>query len=71
MTFLDSFILKYLKLRRGKVQDYSLPYLVLQSLIKKYYECMITNKTQRAYEISIDIVEMALILQDLANKDKK
>lgn len=67
MTFLDNFILKYLKLRRGKVKDYSLPYLVLQSLIKKYYECMITNKTYRAYEIATDMVEMAQVLQEIAN----
>ena len=67
MTFLDSFILKYLKLRRSKVKDYSLPYLVLQSLTKKYHDSMITQNTHRAYEIAVDMVEMAQVLQEIAN----
>ena len=67
MTFLDSFILKYLKLRRNKVKDYSLPYLVLQSLTKKYHDSMINQNSHRAYEIAVDMVEMAQVLQEIAN----
>jgi len=68
MSYLDNFILKYLKLRRNKVKDYSLPYLVLQSLTKKYHDSMITQNTHRAYEIAVDMVEMAQVLQEIANE---
>jgi len=68
MTFLDNFILKYLKLRRNKVKDYSLPYLVLQSLTKKYHDSMINQNSHRAYEIAVDMVEMAQVLQEIANE---
>ena len=67
MSYLDNFILKYLKLRRNKVKDYSLPYLVLQSLTKKYHDSMINQNSHRAYEIAIDMVEMAQVLQEIAN----
>jgi hypothetical protein len=67
MSYLDNFILKYLKLRKNKVKDYSLPYLVLQSLIKKYHDSMINQNSHRAYEIAVDMVEMAQVLQEIAN----
>jgi len=67
MSYLDNFILKYLKLRRNKVKDYSLPYLVLQSLTKKYHDSMINQNSHRAYEIAVDMVEMAQVLQEIAN----
>jgi len=67
MSYLDNFILKYLKLRKNKVKDYSLPYLVLQSLTKKYHDSMINQNTHRAYEIAVDMVEMAQVLQEIAN----
>ena len=68
MSYLDNFILKYLKLRRNKVKDYSLPYLVLQSLTKKYHDSMINQNSHRAYEIAVDMVEMAQVLQEIANE---
>jgi hypothetical protein len=50
------------------VKDYSLPYLVLQSLTKKYHDSMITQNTHRAYEIAVDMVEMAQVLQEIAHE---
>ena len=50
------------------MKDYSLPYLVLQSLTKKYHDSMITQNTHRAYEIAVDMVEMAQVLQEIAHE---
>jgi hypothetical protein len=53
------------------MKDYALPYLVLESLLKKYYDNMLKNNTNRAYEIATDMVEMSLTLQDMAHdKDR-
>ncbi len=50
------------------MKDYALPYLVLESLLKKYYDSMLKNNTNRAYEIATDMVEMSLTLQDMAHE---
>ena len=53
------------------MRDYSLPYIVINSLLKKYHDCMLNNNTHRAYEVATDIVEMSLTLQDMAHdKDR-
>jgi len=49
------------------MSDYSLPFIVIQSLLKKYQDNMLKNNTNRAYELATDIVEMALMLQDFAD----
>jgi hypothetical protein len=49
------------------MKDYSMPYLVIYSLLKKYQDSMNNRNSSRAYELATDIVEMALILQDLAD----
>jgi hypothetical protein len=49
------------------MKDFSMPYIVIHSLLKKYHDNMIDRKTNRAYELATDIVEMALILQDMAD----
>jgi len=36
-----------------------------------YYDAMLKQDKQRAYEIATDLVEMALKLQDIAGEDKK
>jgi hypothetical protein len=53
------------------MKDYSLPYIVIGSLIKKYHDNMLNGNTHRAYEIATDIVEMALALQDIASDEDK
>ncbi len=50
------------------MKDYSLPYIVLNSLLKKYHDLMLKKNNDRAYEIATDMVEMALILQDFAGE---
>jgi hypothetical protein len=49
------------------MKDYSMPYLVIYSLLKKYQDNMNNRNTNRAYELATDIVEMALMLQDIAD----
>ena len=49
------------------MKDFSMPYIVIHSLLKKYQDNMNNRNTNRAYELASDIVEMALILQDLAD----
>jgi len=49
------------------MKDFSMPYIVIHSLLKKYQDNMINRNSNRAYELATDIVEMALILQDLAD----
>jgi hypothetical protein len=57
--------------KEKEMQDYSLPYIVLNSLLKKYHDCMLKNNTHRAYEVATDMVEMSLTLQDMAHdKDR-
>lgn len=56
------------------MNDYSLPLLVLRRLSKEYEEAMLKQNKTLAYEVSVDLVEMALKLSDIAhgrNEDKK
>ena len=47
--------------------DYSLPLLVLRKLSKEYEAAMLKRQYDLAYQISTDLVEMALKLQDLSD----
>ena len=48
------------------MRDYSLPLLVLRKLAKDYENAMLKRNYDKANQISVDLVEMALILQDIA-----
>lgn len=49
------------------MNDYSLPLLVLRKLSKDYEEAMLNKNKDKAYQIGVDLVEMALKLQDIAH----
>ena len=49
------------------MRDYSVPYLAAKKLLEDYYKAMIAQEKHKAYEISNDLVEMALKLEDLAH----
>ena len=49
------------------MNDYSLPLIVLRKLSREYEEAMLKGKKDLAYEISVDLVEMALKLSDIAH----
>jgi hypothetical protein len=49
------------------VNDYSLPLLVLRKLSKDYEDAMLKGNKDKAYEVSVDLVEMALKLSDIAH----
>jgi len=49
------------------MNDYSLPLIVLRKLLKDYEEAMLKGKQDQAYEVSVDLVEMALKLSDIAH----
>jgi len=49
--------------------DYSLPLIVLRKLCKEYEDAMLKHQWALAYQISTDMVEMALKLQDVADAD--
>jgi hypothetical protein len=53
------------------MKDFSLPFLLSKRLLEGYYDAMIKQNGQRAYEIASELVEMALKLQDIASEDKK
>jgi len=53
------------------MKDFSLPYLVSKKLLEGYYDAMLKQNRQRAYEIATDLIEMALKLQDIAGEDKE
>jgi len=53
------------------MKDFSLPYLVSKKLLEGYYDAMLKQNGQRAYEIATDLIEMALKLQDIAGENKK
>ena len=54
-----------------QIMDFSLPFLVSKKLLEGYYDAMIKQDKQRAYEIATDLVEMALKLQDIAGENKE
>lgn len=47
--------------------DYAEPLIVLRKLAKDYEDAMLKRQTALAYQISTDMVEMALRLQDIAD----
>lgn len=47
--------------------DYSQPLLVLRRLAKDYEEAMLKRNKDKAYEVSVELVEMALKLSDIAH----
>lgn len=49
------------------MNDYSLPLIVLRKLSRDYEEAMLKGKKDQAYEVSVDLVEMALKLSDIAH----
>lgn len=51
------------------MNDYALPLIVLRDLTKKYEEAMLKKQWALAYQISADMVEMALKLQDVTDED--
>jgi len=53
------------------MRDFSLPFLVAKKILEGYYDAMIKQDKQRAYEIATDLVEMALKLQDIAGENKE
>ena len=52
------------------MKDFSLPFLISKKLLDGYYDAMLKQDKQRAYQIATDLVEMALKLQDIAGEDK-
>lgn len=46
--------------------DYSTPYLALHRLIKDFHEATLKGQYQQAYEISVDITDVAQQLEDIA-----
>jgi hypothetical protein len=48
------------------MNDYSLPIIVLRKLSQEYESAMLKGKQDQAYQVAVDLVEMALKLQDLA-----
>jgi len=53
------------------MKDFSLPFLISKKLLDGYYDAMLKQDKQRAYEIATDLVEMALKLQDIAGENKE
>jgi hypothetical protein len=51
------------------VEDYALPLIVLRRLSSEYEDAMLKHQWALAYQISSDMVEMALKLQDVADAD--
>ena len=49
------------------MNDYSFPLLKLRDLSKQYEEAMMQRNKDKAYEISVELVEMALKLSDIAH----
>ena len=49
------------------MKDFSMPYLTLKTLLDQYYRAMIAQDKDLAAQISNDIVEMALKLEDIAH----
>lgn len=51
---------------KNMVDNYSGPFLTLHRLSKEFYEATMQGEYARAYEISLDITEMAQKLEDFA-----
>ena len=51
------------------MKDFSLPFLISKKLLDGYYDAMLKQDKQRAYEIANSFVEMALKLEDIAGED--
>lgn len=52
------------------MNDFSMPYLVCKRLLDDYYQAMIKQDKDLAYQISNDLVENALKLEDIAHGNK-
>jgi len=52
------------------INDYSLPLIKLRDLSKDYEEAMLKRNKDKAYEISVELVEMALKLSDITHEQK-
>ena len=50
-----------------EMNDYSLPLLTLRKLSRDYEAAMLKHQWALAYQISVDMVEMTLKLQDLSD----
>ena len=46
--------------------DYSTPYLALHKLMKDFHAATIKGEFEKAYEISVDITDVAQQLEDIA-----
>ena len=51
--------------------DYSLSLVALRKLSKEYENALLSRNPSKAYQISDELVEMALKLQDIANENQK
>jgi len=49
------------------MKDFSIPYLAVKKLLDQYYKAMIAQDVPLAAQISNDLVEMALKLEDIAH----
>ena len=49
------------------MNDYALPLIVLRKLSREYEDAMQKKQWALAYQISTDIIEMALKLQDISD----
>lgn len=46
--------------------DYSTPYLALHRLFKDFHDATLKGQYQKAYEIAVDITDVAQQLEDIA-----
>lgn len=51
------------------MNDYALPLITLRRLSREYEDAMQKKQWALAYQISTDLIEMALKLQDVADAD--
>ena len=49
------------------MKDFSMPYLAAKRLLDEYYRAMIAQNVPLAAQISNDLVEMTLKLEDIAH----
>ena len=48
------------------MKDFSLPYLAAKRLLENYYQAMLSQDKDLAFQIAVDLVEMSLKLEDIA-----